>query len=97
MHIQTMFVCMCMHVCAYICACACNKVPGLILPELTSAICKVCVYEYVYHVYISQSSGDGLTPLHMAAAHGHVAVVEELIRNGADANVRDRSYACFRV
>lgn len=35
-------------------------------------------------------NGDGWTPLHLAAHHGHAAVVETLLANNADANARTR-------
>jgi ankyrin repeat protein len=41
---------------------------------------------------VSKSSGTGWTPLHEAAARNHKDVVQVLLANGADLNVRDSEY-----
>ena len=45
---------------------------------------------------VDNKNNHGDTPLHRAAANGHLAVVEIIIKKGkgADANVSDRSDAC---
>lgn len=37
---------------------------------------------------IESNTSDGWTPLHLAAQHGHVAIIDLLLRAGADVNVR---------
>lgn len=42
-------------------------------------------------VYVNSASSDGLTPLHIAAMHGHPPLVELFCKRGANVNARDKS------
>ncbi|XP_064168093.1 ankyrin repeat domain-containing protein 27 [Anguilla rostrata] len=42
---------------------------------------------------VNSSSADGFTPLHVAALHGHTALVSLLIRHGASVNARNNQSA----
>ncbi|KAG9341997.1 hypothetical protein JZ751_018315 [Albula glossodonta] len=42
---------------------------------------------------VNSSSGDGFSPLHVAALHGHTALVSLLIRHGASINARNNQSA----
>lgn len=42
---------------------------------------------------VNSSSVDGFTPLHVAALHGHTALVSLLSRNGANVNARNSQSA----
>ena len=42
--------------------------------------------------FINQKDSTGATALHYAAFGGHRSVVQELVRHGADVNVRDNTF-----
>ncbi|KAL0154595.1 hypothetical protein M9458_048858, partial [Cirrhinus mrigala] len=44
-------------------------------------------------VGVNSSSADGFTPLHVAALHGHTALVSLFTRHGANINARNNQSA----
>ena len=51
-------------------------------------------YSWIDHIQILVGSPHQRTPLHQAAASGHVETAQVLVENGADINVEDTDGVC---
>ena len=45
-------------------------------------------------VHINCTNNDGYTPLHIAALHGHVSLVNMFLKRGANVNARTKKHGC---
>ncbi len=74
-----------------------EKLREILFPSIVNAIVhsghisKLEIMKDKYEADLTLPNYDGRTPLHVAAAEGHVATVDYLLRHGAGVHVRDRS------